>query len=127
MQINGITKQVIGCVYQVSNTLGTGFLEKVYENALAHELSKAGLQVDQQWQIQVRYDGVIVGNYVADLLVERQVLLELKAVKLLEDVHVAQCLNYLRATGLPVCLLVNFFRPHVEIRRLIPHHSWSQR
>ncbi len=127
MEVNEITEKVIGCLYQVSNTLGCGFLEKVYENASGIAIAKTGLQVQQQYPIQVRYDGVVVGEYFADLLVEELVLVEMKAVKLLEEIHTAQCLNYLRATGLPVCLLVNFYRPKVEIKRIIPHDSWKSR
>ena len=95
-----------------------GFLEKVYENALAHELRKAGLKVVQQRAIQVSYDGVIVGDYVADLLVEDSVLIEVKAVRGVDEVHTAQCINYLKATKLKICLLLNFGRPRLEIRRL---------
>jgi GxxExxY protein len=114
-----ITEKVIGCAYTVSNTLGCGFLEKVYENALAHEIRKAGLKVAQQHGIQIRYDGILVGEYVADLLVEGTVLVELKAVKSLDDIHAAQCLNYLKATGIQICLLINFGRPRVEIKRIV--------
>ena len=114
-----LTAQIIGCAYLVANGLGSGFLEKVYENALAHELRKAGLNVAQQHGIEVRYDGVKVGDYVADLLVEGQILIELKTCKELNEIHLAQCLNYLKATGLKVCLLMNFGRPKIEIRRLM--------
>jgi GxxExxY protein len=127
MDINEITEKVIGCIYQVSNTLGCGFLEKLYENALGIAISKTGLGVQQQYPIQVRYDGIVVGEFSAELLVEELVLVEMKTVKLLEEIHTAQCLNYLRATGLPVCLLVNFYRPKVEIKRIIPHDSWKIR
>jgi GxxExxY protein len=123
-ELNHITQKVIGCLYTVSNTLGGGFLEKVYQNAAAIEIAKTSLSVHQQYPIQVKYDGVIVGEYFADLLVQDLVLVELKAVKLLDEVHAAQCMNYLRATGLPVCLLVNFYRPKLETRRIIPHDSW---
>ncbi len=125
MEVNEITEKVIGCLYQVSNSLGCGFLEKVYENASVIAIEKAGLRVQQQFPIQVRYEGVVVGDYFADLLVEELVLVELKTVKAFDDVHIAQCLNYLRATGLPVCLLVNFYRPKVEIKRIVPHDSWK--
>src|SRR6185369_17253877 len=100
-----ITEKVIGCAYTVANALGTGFLEKVYENALAHEIRKNGLDVNQQSAISVLYDGIVVGEYVSDLLVENEILVELKAVKALDNIHMAQCMNYLRATGLKVCLL----------------------
>jgi GxxExxY protein len=125
MEINEITQKVIGCIYTVSNTLGGGFAENVYQNAVTIEIEKSGLRVQQQFPISVKYDGIVVGDFVADLLVEELVLIELKAVKILEDVHVAQCLNYLRATGLSVSLLINFYRPKVEIRRLIPNDTWK--
>jgi len=113
-----LTEKVIACAFSVSNTLGCGFLEKVYENALAHELRKAGMGVRQQYPVRVTYDGVIVGDYTADLLVEDRVLIELKAVRALDNVHLAQCLNYLKATGMRICLLMNFGRPRVEVRRI---------
>src|SRR6266850_2171879 len=118
-RLNEITEIIIKCVYRVANTLGNGFLEKVYENALAHDLRKTGFLVEQQKGIQVRYDGVVVGDYMADILVQNAVLVELKAVKTLDNIHVAQCLNYLKATGFKVCLLLNFGTPRVQIRRLI--------
>jgi GxxExxY protein len=118
-RLNEITERIIKCVYVVANTLGNGFLEKVYENALAHELRKSGFLVEQQKGIKVRYDGIVVGDYLADLLVQNEVLVELKAVKTLDNIHMAQCLNYLRATGLKVCLLLNFGTPKVQIRRLV--------
>jgi len=118
-EANAITEQIIGCAYTVSNTLGSGFLEKVYENALAHELRKSGLRVKQQHEIKVYYDGVVVGEYAADLLVESAVIVELKAVKALDDVHMAQCLNYLKATGVKVSLLLNFGTPRVEVKRIV--------
>jgi GxxExxY protein len=118
-RLDEISERVIGCAFAVANTLGAGFLEKVYETALAHELTKAGLAVRQQIAIGVEYDGVTVGTYVADLLVENAVLVEIKAVRALDTNHDAQCLNYLRATGLTVCLLMNFANPRLEIRRRV--------
>ncbi len=117
--LNELTEKILGCAYKVSNALGSGFLEKVYDNALAHELRKAGLAVEQQSEVEVRYDGVNVGSYRADLLVARSVVVELKAVKALDEIHVAQCLNYLKASGLRLCLLLNFGKPKLEVRRLI--------
>jgi len=117
-----MTEKVIRCAFKVSNTLGCGFLEKVYENALAHELRKSGIQVGQQHDISVHYDGVVVGEYTADLLVEDALLVELKAVKELDDIHWAQCLNYLRATGLRLCLLTNFGKPRLEVRRVVNNY-----
>jgi GxxExxY protein len=121
-EMKQLTEKVISCAFTVSNTLGCGFLEKVYENALTHELRKAGLQVQQQHGITVRYDGVAVGEYAADLLVEGVLLIELKAVKGLDDIHLAQCLNYLKATNLHLCLLMNFSKPKVEIRRIVNNY-----
>jgi GxxExxY protein len=113
-----LTESVIKCAFTVANTLGFGFLEKVYENALAHEIRRATLEVEQQVPISVTYDGFVVGTYVADLMVERRLLVELKACKALEDLHVAQCLNYLKATGIHTCLLLNFGTPKLQIKRI---------
>jgi GxxExxY protein len=118
-RLDEITERVIGCAFAVANALGTGFLERIYENALAHELTKAGLVVEQQIAIRVEYDDVTVGSYVAGLLVENAVLVEVKVVRALDTNHDAQCLNYLRATGLTVCLLMNFANPRLEIRRRV--------
>jgi GxxExxY protein len=119
LELDQITRRIIGCAYSVANELGPGFLEKVYENALAYELRKAGLSVTQQAPITVYYDNVVVGEYVADLFVNGCVLVELKAVKALDEIHVAQCLNYLKATGYRVCLLINFGAPKVELKRVV--------
>ena len=86
---------------------------------MSHELKKSGLAVEQQKAIGVRYDGVVVGEYIADLLIENSVLIETKAVKALDDVHMAQCLNYLKATGLTVCLLLNFGTSKMQVRRIV--------
>lgn len=115
--VNGITRVAIGCAYTVSNSLGCGFLEKVYESALVHELTKKGLRVNRQHTIKVQYDGIVVGDYIADLVVEDRVLVEIKTVDCLASVHVAQCLNYLKATGIRVGLLMNFGAPRVETKR----------
>ena len=103
----------------VLHTLGTGFLEKVYENALLQELRKAALAVSQQHPTLVHYDGVVVGQYAVDLLVEHTVLVELKVAKAIDEIHRAQCLNYLKAMGLHLCLLLNFGRPRLEIKRIV--------
>jgi GxxExxY protein len=118
-ELNLITEIIIGCFYKVSNNLGSGFLEKVYENSLALELRRAGFGLKQQHSLQVRYDGVVVGDFVADLLIEEKVLVELKAVKELDDIHMAQCLNYLKATRFSLCILVKFGKPKAEIRRVV--------
>lgn len=118
-RLNELSGAVIGCAFTVLNTLGAGFLEKVYENALTHELRKAGLVAAQQHGVKVWYDGAIVGEYFVDLLVENALLVELKTVKALDEMHRAQCLNYLKATGLRLCLLLNFSRPRLEISRVV--------
>jgi GxxExxY protein len=117
-RINEVSRFIIGRAFVVSNTLGSGFLEKIYENALTFELREAGLLVQQQHEMAVYYHGVVVGAYTADLLVEGIVLVELKAVRALDTIHEAQCMNYLKATRLSLCLLLNFGRPRVEIKRL---------
>ena len=114
-----LTELIIGRALVVSNTLRTGFAEKNYENALAHELRKAGLEISQQHNITVHYDGITIGTYAADLLVENAVLIELKAVRALDPAHKAQCLNYLKATGFSLCLLINFGSPRLEIKRVV--------
>ena len=117
--INDLSRVVIGCALAVAATLGSGFVEKVYENALAYELGKRGLGVVQQSPVVVRYEGVVVGSYSSDLLVDGVVLVEIKAVVSLNTVHRAQCLNYLKATGLRLCLLLNFGPPRLEIKRIV--------
>lgn len=116
--VNRLAECVIGPAFTVLNTLGSGFLEKNYENALALELRKAGLTVAQQQDVTVMYDGIAVGTYTVDLLVEDMLAVELKAVKALDDAHTAQCINYLKATGLRLCLLLNFGKSRLEIRRI---------
>ena len=114
-----LTEQIIGCVYTVANTLGHGFLEKVYENALAHELKKGGLDVCCQSAIKVYYDGIAVGDYFADLVVENEIIVELKTVKKIDNIHFAQCLNYLKATNKKIALLINYGSPSVQVKRII--------
>ena len=101
----------------MGNKLGCGFLEKCYENALAYELRKLGLKVEQQVRLKVWYDDIVVGEYVADLPVEDVVLVELKAVQGIDPVHAAVCINYLAATKLPLCLLINFGK-RVDVKRI---------
>ncbi len=114
-----INEQIISAAYKVMNTLGVGFLEKVYENALAIELRKRGLYVQQQVPLTVYYENEEVGKYVADLLVENKIIVELKNVDSIIKVHVKQCINYLRATGLKTCLLINFGNSTVEVKRVV--------
>lgn len=125
IDINAITEKIIGCAYRVSNCLGIGFVEKVYENALAHEIQISGFRVAQQAPIKVLYDGIVIGDFFADLLVEEKVLVELKAVSMLKDEHTAQSLNYLRASGLEICLLINFGTSKVQLKRLRRSVNWK--
>jgi len=113
-----ITQKIIGCAFKVSSKLRSGFAEKCYENALAHELRKLGLRVEQQVPVTVWYDDIVVGEYIADLVVEGVILIELKAIRALDTARQAQCINYLTATKLPVCLLINF-AARVEVKRLV--------
>ena len=119
LELNQITEKIIGAAFEVSKVMGSGFLEKVYENSLMHELSRRGMHVCQQYAIDVYYDDIVAGEYIADIMVEDKVIVELKAVKELNDVHMAQCMNYLHATGLHICLLLNFGRPRVEVKRIV--------
>jgi GxxExxY protein len=108
MEFNDGTDVIIGCAYNVHNTLGSGYLEKVYENALRIELKKHGFAVEQQFPIPVYYDGEIVGDFYADLLVDGNIIIELKAVENLHPKHEAQLVNYLTATHIDTGLLINF-------------------
>jgi len=114
-----VTEAVIGAAYDVANALGCGFLEKVYENALALELRLRDHEVEQQREVEVWYKGERVGYYEADLIVDGSVVIELKAVAGLERAHRAQCLNYLRATRMETGLVINFGRPRVEVQRVL--------
>ncbi|MFN3166540.1 MAG: GxxExxY protein [Phycisphaeraceae bacterium] len=116
-ELNALTERIIGHAYVVWNELGFGFLEKVYENALAFSLRSDGIAVETQKPIAVQFRGQVVGEYVADALVQAVVLLELKSCKVITEAHKAQCLNYLKATGLKTCLLINFGPEGVQIKR----------
>ena len=118
-----LTQQVIGCAFEVSNTLGAGFFEKVYEKALCIELGRTGLDYVCQQPVSVNYKDLLVGEYIADIIVEGRLLLELKALSTLGREHEAQLINYLKATGLTVGLLLNFGRPRLGIKRMIWNHD----
>jgi GxxExxY protein len=120
-RLNILSEKIIGCAFKVSNTLGIGFLEKVYQNALAIELANQGLITEKEKAITIDYEGKIVGEYFADLLVEQTVIIETKAVKSLNEMHQAQLLNYLKATQLTLGLLINFATPKVQIKRMLNH------
>lgn len=113
------SEQIIGCCIRVHKELGPGFLEKIYEEALAIELAKAGLAFERQKIIVVFYDNKPVGDHRLDFLIASKVVLELKACKDIEDIHLATLRSYLKATRLPLGLVVNFAKPTVEIRRVV--------
>lgn len=112
---------MVGAVYEVSNVLGAGFLEKVYERALLKELALRGLAAQSQVACPVSYKGQRLGDYIADLVVEQKLVVEIKCVEHLADEHLAQCINYLRVSGLKLALLVNFQKPKVEWKRVVYH------
>jgi GxxExxY protein len=114
-----ITEKIISCAYRVYNKMGFGFLESVYEKCLLIELRKAGLQVESQQAITVRYDGEIVGEFFADIVVENTIILELKSVRMIVKAHEIQLVNYLVATGKPVGLILNFGETKVEVKRKV--------
>jgi GxxExxY protein len=116
---HGLTEKILGAVFEVSNTLGAGFLEKVYERALLYELKIRGLNVVAQASFPVIYKGRCAGEYFADILVEDEIVIELKCVEHLAREHMAQCLNYLRASNKEVCLLINFQKPSVDWKRIV--------
>ena len=119
MDINELTYAINGAIFEVNKILGPGFLEKVYENALLIELKNRGIKAESQAPIKVTYKDALVGDYIADLLVEDRVIVELKTVEKLEKIHEAQLLNYLKATGKRVGLLVNFKNKKADIKRLV--------
>ena len=119
MEINDITYKIRGAIFEVNRILGSGFLEKVYENGLILELRGRGLKAENQVPLKVFYKEKLVGEYFADILVEDQVIVELKSVERLQKLHEAQLLNYLRATGVRIGLLVNMKHPKAEIKRMV--------
>ena len=118
MIIDDLSERVLGACFQVSNELGAGFLESVYEKALLITLRDLGLEVRSQVPLKVHYLNQCVGEFYADLVIENELIVELKAVKSLLPEHLAQGINYLKATGLNTALLVNFGRSKIEYRRL---------
>src|SRR6476646_3646173 len=125
--LDSLSEKVLSAVFEVSNTLGAGFLEKVYRRALLRELSLRGLRATAEASFAVVYKGHAVGEYFADLLVEDSLVVELKCAERLANEHTAQCLNYLRASNRTVCLLVNFQKPKVEWKRIVLGFSDSRK
>ncbi len=118
---NALTEKVLGAVFEVANTLGAGFLEKVYERALLKELTLRGVRAVAQPSLSVHYKGERIGDYYADLLVEDVLIIEVKCAERLTNEHMAQCINYLRASNFALCLLINFQKPTVEWKRVANH------
>ena len=123
MKYEELTSVILECCFEVSNELGAGFLESVYERALIVALSQRGLEVQAQTPLKVRFRNAIVGDFYADLIVEGKVLIELKTVVRILSEHKAQAINYLNATGIEVGLLVNFANPKLEYYRLHPRDN----
>ncbi|MCX7009774.1 MAG: GxxExxY protein [Kiritimatiellaeota bacterium] len=119
MQFEKLTETIIGCAYTVYNQMGFGFLESVYEKCLLIELQKAGLHTEAQTPIRITYGGKPVGDFFADIMVEDSVILELKSVSMIARAHEVQLVNYLKATGKSVGLLINFGETKVEIKRKV--------
>ena len=122
-----ISEQVISCAFEVSNTLGAGFVEKVYENALCVELTKTGIPFCRQQRYRIRYKNENIGNYIADIVVAEKLLIELKALSALNREHEAQVMNYLKASGLRVGLLLNFGTARIGMKRIVWNHDESER
>ena len=118
-EIESLTERILSAAFEVANTLGAGFLEKVYQRALLQELTLRGIRATSQSPLSVIYKGHNVGDYLPDLLIEDILLIELKCADRLAPEHMAQCLNYLRASGLSVCLLINFQKPRLEWKRIL--------
>lgn len=114
-----LTFRIIGIAMKVHNDLGSGFLEKVYENAMMVHFEKEKIKAEQQKEIKINYLGKEIGNYIADIFIEEKVIVELKTVENLTDVHTAQLLNYSKATGIRVGLLINFKNEKLEYKRYI--------
>ena len=125
MDHEDLTDTIIGCAMKVHNTLGAGFLESVYQNALVYELRKAGLSVECETRVQVQYEDIVVGDFFADLVVEHKVLIENKAVQSIAVAHEVQLVNYLTATGIEVGLLLNFGAQRLEFKR--KHRTFRRR
>jgi len=123
MKHEELTSAILECCFEVSNELGAGFLESVYEKALVVALSQKGLEVTTQTALKVKFRNVIVGDFYADLIVNGKVLIELKTVNRILSEHKAQAINYLNATGIEVGLLVNFANPKLEYYRLHPSNN----
>jgi GxxExxY protein len=115
----GATYAIIGAAMEVHRELGPGFLETIYQRGMENELRRRGMPFESQRRIQIRYKGEALGEHVLDLVVERRVVVELKAVKELTDQHLAQTLSYVKAANLPLGLLINFAKRSLQHRRIV--------
>ena len=114
-----LSYQIIKAALETHNILGAGFLEKVYENALIIKLKQYGLKAEQQLPIKVLFEGAIVGDYCADIVVDGKVILELKCIESITSIHEAQLINYLKATGMKLGIIINFAKPKLEYKRMV--------
>lgn len=126
MEYAELTEKIIGCAYRVYNKMGFGYLESVYEKCLMIELRKADLRAESQKPITVFYDGVVVGEFVADIIVDHTIVVELKSVRRLVEAHEVQLVNYLVATGKPVGLVINFGEERVQVRRKLRELNYQK-
>jgi GxxExxY protein len=119
LEYEDLTDKILGCAIEVHKRLGPGFLESIYENALIIELQRRNLRVEQQREVVIRYDGVEVGVHRLDLIIDDAIVVELKAVKNIEDIHFAIVKSYLKALGKEHGLLINFSKPILQVKRVI--------
>ena len=118
-----LTEKVIGCAIKLHRILGPGFLENIYHQALAHELAKAGISFVNEARMQVKYDGIVLGDYIADFLVDKRVVVEIKAVEVIAKAHEVQLVNYLNAIKFDIGLVINFGAQKVQIKRKYREYS----
>ena len=118
-ELDSLVKSVVGAAYEVSNVLGAGFLEKVYQRALLQELAVRGLKASGQVPFSIVYKGKLIGEYLADIVVEDRLIIELKCVDEFSNEHIAQCINYLKASGRKIALLINFQKPKMQWKRIV--------
>lgn len=116
---NQVSEAIIGCAFEVANILGRGFVENIYANALAKEIARHAFEVRREFPVQVHYKEELVGDFFCDLLIERKIIVEVKATSGLNNLHLAQCLNYLKATDFKLCLLINFGAASVQVKRIV--------
>jgi GxxExxY protein len=122
-----LSYQIVGAAMEVHNQLGSGFLESVYQKALAHELRLRGIAFEEQVHLPVTYKGELLGDYIADIVVDRKIVLELKAVSAITEAHKAQAIHYLAATGHELAIILNFGESKLKQERAVRHHSFESK